>query len=413
MKLKKILYLLVLTVLLFGINSNCFAVTNKSIVAEVRYDGVINIAGSIFKTNDHHDGLLGAKFRVYDINNTFSYYAEDEGNGLYGLGYSGSSEISDGGIKKRIGETISYESVFNMLPRRNQEDINEFIRTGSTAHFGEMYNIMNPSKVSFYFPLFVEEVKAPDGYVVGDKIVIPTMATLEVLSSRVTLGIEGSAYRRYLKYNKNVNYSNWSSYFLSEWLLNDVVDCSRMNFQSNVLDNANIDYVPLILFNEKGNVLLKINNYVNNFAKYTTTRGKTLNYRVEVVNSGTAPSTNNVIVTNVPKELVYVKGSASDGGIYNKTNHTITWRVNSIKANSSVSFRYSATVPKDALAGIEFIGKSIISSQEIGEIQSRETNVSLINNPKTAAPIAVLVIIVSMLGIITVIKNHKKEQEMN
>ncbi len=407
MKLKKILYLLVLTVLLFGINSNCFAVTNKGMVAEVSYEGVINIAGSIFKTNDHHDGLLGAKFRVYDINNTFSYYSEDEGNGLYGLGYSGSN------IKSAYDTSVTYEKVFNMLPRSNQEDVSEFIRTGSTEHFSDFYNVINSSKVSFGIPLFIEEVKAPEGYVIGDKIIMSAMATIELKPSAIRLTIEGQGYRYYLKYNNNVDYNNLQSYVDKNLFLNDVVDCSRLNFQSNVLDNANISYVPLILFNEKGNVSLKINNYVNNLSKYTTTRGKTLNYRIEVVNSGSAPSTNNVIVTNVPKELVYVKGSASDGGIYNKTNHTITWRVNSIKANSTVSFRYSATVPKDAMTGIEFIGKSTISSQEIGEIQSRKTNVSLINNPKTAAPIAVLVIIVSMLGIMTVIKNHKKEQEMN
>ncbi len=402
MKFKKILYLLVLSVLLFGINSNCFAVDS----AEVE----LRITGSIFKTNDRGDGLLGAKFKVHDLNNTFSYYAEDEQNGLYGLGYfSTNSE----GPRDVVNKKITSEAVFAMFPRKVQSDIDTYLETGSSNHLDSNYYMIMDNAVYFNIPLFIEEETAPSGYVIGEKIVIPLDVEVKYHPDYSEIYLDAEVEQIYLKYNKNLDYNDFSSYLIGERFSNDLVDCNQLDFHSNVLDNTGIDYDPIILFNEKGNVVLKINNYVNNLEKFTTTRGKTLNYRVEVVNSGTVSSTNNVIVTQVPKELVYVKGSASDGGIYNKTNHTITWKISKIVSNSKVSFRYSATVPKNVLTGISFIGKSSITSQEIGEIQSRKTNVSLINNPDTAAPIAVVVILASMLGIMTVIKNHRKEQEMN
>ena len=413
MKLKKILYLLVLTVLLFGINSNCFAAGAGVNSDPINVRATIRIVGSIFKTNDHGDGLLGAKFRIHDLNNTFSYYAEDENNGLYGLGYSSTDITGELDSSTFTNKRVTLNSIIGMFPPKIQNDLNTFLKTRSTNHLGSDYYYLNNNTIGFAIPFFIEEETAPSGYIVGEKIVLPIIVMGTLNGDNVELILQTDDPYLYLKYNKNLDYNDFSRYIMSHSFENDLVDCRNLNFHSNVLDNIDLDYDPIILFNEKGNVSLKINNYVNNLSKYTTTRGKTLNYRIEVVNSGSAASTNNVIVTNVPKELVYVKGSASDGGIYNKTNHTITWRINSIKANSTVSFRYFATVPKDAMTGIEFIGKSTISSQEIGEIQSRETNVSLLNNPETAAPIAVLVIIVSMLGIMTVIKNHKKEQEVN
>lgn len=401
MNIKKILYLLIFGLILFGINNSCFAAASDS-----SYYGRINLRGSIFKTNDHGDALLGAKFRIYDVNNTFSYYLEDENNGLYGFGYS------DGGIpsiEQKSDTKGTFDTILNSLPGDVKEDVEEYLDTKSTSHLNTNFYTIDGSNISFTSILFVEEVTAPKGYARGEKIIIPVRV---YASSRIfySLEMETIINSMYLKYNKNVDYSNLVSYAMGGNSQNDFVDCERLNFNSNALTNTGIDYVPIILFNEKSNVSLSIKNYVNDLESYTTTRGKKLNYKIVIENSGSEASHNNIIVTKIPKELEFV--SASDGGEYNKTNHTITWGVSEIGANQKISLRYSAYVPKTISGGIDFIGSSSINSDEVGLIQSRETKVSLITNPKTEVPIAIIVLLASMIGVVTVVKNHNKEKEL-
>ena len=77
MSIKKVLKLFVFSLLLFGISNSVFALD----------DGYISSAGSIFKYNDNNEPLKGAKFKLTDINNTFSHYSTDLGNGLYGMSF--------------------------------------------------------------------------------------------------------------------------------------------------------------------------------------------------------------------------------------------------------------------------------------------------------------------------------------
>lgn len=402
MKIKKILTLLIIGLILFGINNSCFAVAG-----ETNYNGKINIVGSIFKTDDSGKGLEGARFKVSDVNNTFSYELKEEGNGLYGLAYSDGVEIM-------FHEEASFSTIKAMLPSNVKNDITRYLENGDTSHLDNRFYTIRERTVNFYIPLFIEEVSAPKGYVKGDKIVLPVSVSASYFYARLDLNYDITVLgSRYLKYNELVDYkTDFNNYFISSRMMNDLVDCERMNYDQNAINKTGVSYLPLIVLNKKGDIKLSINNYVNNLETYTTTRGKTLNYRVVAENNGSVDSHNNVIITKIPTELEYVKGSASDGGIYNKTNHTITWKVNVIGANSKVSLRYSAYVPKNVSGGAKFIGSSSITSEEVGEIQSRETQVSLINNPETAAPIAIIVIMVSMLGVITVLKNHHKEKEL-
>ena len=400
MNIKKLLYLFIFGLILFGISNSCFAAASGS-----AYHGVINISGSIFKTNDHGDALLGAKFRLYDINNTFSYYLEDENNGLYGLGYY------EGGMTGNTRNT--YNSIINMLPEDIAEDIEDYMQTNSVSHLDRDFYNVSSTTVDFVIALFIEEVTAPKGYARGEKILLPLMVVAnydDMTLSLRTIAPKESTPAYYLKYNKNVNYANFVDYVTTHAYLNDLVNCENLNFHSNALDNTGISYTPIILFNEKINISLSIKNYVNDLEKYTTTRGKTLNYKIIIENSGSEISHNNIVVTKVPKELEFV--SVSDGGRYNKTNHTITWGISEIGANKKISLRYSAYVPKTISGGIDFIGSSSINSDEVGLIQSRETKVSLITNPKTEVPIAIIVLLASMMGIVTVIKNHNKEKEL-
>lgn len=420
MDIKKILKIFIFgLILLFGVNNSCFAL-GSSISYDTNNYGTINFNGSVYKTNDRHEGLTGARFKVHDVNNTFSYYSQEEGNGVYGLGYFIADKLPVSVVTPPVnyvspenidGSNSIYNMIYSMMPRQLQEDFDEYLRTGSLSHLDKDFYYIENNAVSFPIPMFLEEVTAPEGYLVGEKIVLPAYVEIRQDDGNIFATISFFNTYRYLKYNKNVDYNNPISYFLSSDIKNDEVDCREYNISLDSIFNKKQSYVPIILFNKKGNVLLRITNYVNNYENYTTSRGKTLNYRVEVENYGTVVSHDNVIVTDIPKELEYVTGSASNGGIYNKTRHTITWNVSTINAGSKINLTYSVIVPKNVSLGAKFIGKSSITSKEVGEIHSRETTVSLLSNPETMAPIAVLILLCSLIGIIAAIKNHYNEKQ--
>ncbi len=412
MNIKKVLKVFIFGLILLCVGNSCFANEPN----DYSYHGIINFTGSIFKTNDRHEGLTGAKFRIYDVNNTFSYNLQEEGDGLYGLAYfiEDIDDNDDDYVQHNYrldNKDKVYNIIHSMMPRELQEDYNEYLRNGNVSHLNTSFYRIQGNTIVFMVPLFLEEITAPQGYKKAEKIVIPAYVSITKNSNNISTRLDVSSPDMYAKYNENVDYDNPINYYVTGSYLNDVVDCTLINIDRSIFNNKNINYMPLILFNEKSDVLLRINNYVNSLEQYTTSRGKILNYLIEIENYGTSASHNNVIVTNVPKELEYVSGSASDGGIYNKTNHTITWKVSIINAKDKKSYRYSAKVPKNVSLGAKFIGKTSITSEEIGEIHSRETTVSLLSNPETIVPIAVLILLCSLIGVIVVIKNHYNEKQ--
>ena len=176
--------------------------------------------------------------------------AEDEGNGLYGLAYTGNNVPAS---NYRVDENVTYNMLFNMLPRQCQSDLNTFFSTGSTSHMNEYYYYRNSSlnTIEFVVPLFIEEVTAPEGYVRGEKIVYLVKATIYKDGGNYVLGFRTLLTDRYLKYNKNLDYNNdFIDYANGDDFVRDMVRCSNLDFHSNALDNTGITYTPIILFNE-------------------------------------------------------------------------------------------------------------------------------------------------------------------
>ncbi|MBU2552801.1 MAG: T9SS type A sorting domain-containing protein, partial [Proteobacteria bacterium] len=56
-------------------------------------------------------------------------------------------------------------------------------------------------------------------------------------------------------------------------------------------------------------------------------RGFELYYHIYYYNYGLRPATNTTVIDTLPKEVVYI---SSDGGIYNATNHTVSWQVGTV-----------------------------------------------------------------------------------
>ena len=118
---------------------------------------------------------------------------------------------------------------------------------------------------------------------------------------------------------------------------------------------------------------------------------KKLSYSIVVKNSGTAPSTDNIIISNIPKGLEYVEESASHSGEYNKEDHKVQWNIEELDAEETLELTYEAIIPKDANPKLEYIGTTSINSREVStEIKSKETVVNLekttqpIQNPQTS-----------------------------
>ena len=397
MSIKKVLKLFVFSLLLFGISNSVFA-------SQPIGTNFLQISGSIFKVNNKNEPLKGAKFKLTDINNTFSHYSTDLGNGLYGMSVD---EFHD-------ASSTSFQKVFAMLPQKNQNDLRNYMQDSSYFLDGKTYHFPDRSSedIVFKIPLFIEEVSAPKGYKLGEKIVVMGTAHLTNLNNRdYFLDITAFVDDGYYKFDKDFNYNDFGSDDMVS-----VIDNSFVRTSDDIADKSyevdhTLSYVPIGLVNEEGNVLLKISNYVNNSTNYTTARGKKLEYKIVVKNDGTASSTGNIVTAKVPTELEYVSGSASAGGVYSKSNRTITWKVDEIEAKGTISFRYSLYVPKDASSDIKYIGSASIYSEQTGLIQSKELWISVLNNPKTSVPIAIVLLLFASVGVITLIQRHKKELE--
>ena len=148
------------------------------------------------------------------------------------------------------------------------------------------------------------------------------------------------------------------------------------------------DFIPYFI-SQKGNVTFKIENTVNDLVKYNASKNKELTYKITVTNTGNASSSDNVITTNVAKEVTVNEKGISDSGVYNKKDHTITWNVDLIDVGEVLSVTYEATAPADA-NGKELIGNSSIRSAQVTkDVYSNFTVVTLdkvievVKNPNT------------------------------
>jgi hypothetical protein len=196
----------------------------------------------------------------------------------------------------------------------------------------------------------------------------------------------------------------------------------------NTWDNfgsTGFNMVPYFV-EEKGEVKFEVENLVNGMAKYNASKDKKLEYTIKVKNTGNASSGDNVIKTYVPKEVSVNENKISDGGVYNKNEHTITWNIDYIEIGEVLSVSYEATAPEKT-DGKELIGKSSIQSgQVLTEVYSTNTIVTLdrivevINNPNTGTmvyiantnigvPISVLVMfVIALFAVIVVLIKRMK-----
>jgi len=168
---------------------------------------------------------------------------------------------------------------------------------------------------------------------------------------------------------------------------------------------------PPIVINERGKVDLRISSTVNEKESINTTSNSKLLYKVNVKNNGLT-SYDNKIVSTLPEGFVYVDGTASNGGVYDSTNNTITWTLYRIDEESNVTLTYEAYAT-NGLSGLKSY-ESTASIEALGiqnKIVSNKTIVRLMANPKTNAPlygIGITLIIIWAVAIYLYIDHKRK-----
>ena len=123
-------------------------------------------------------------------------------------------------------------------------------------------------------------------------------------------------------------------------------------------------------------------------------------------------STNNVITSRIPEGFEYVEGSASDSGVYLESTNSVRWNIDEIGVESTKELTYKVSVSEDVDLTQSYISSATISSDDVEEMESNETMVTLqgeIENPKTGDARNVLILFaLSVAGLIVYYIQDKK-----
>ncbi len=92
------------------------------------------------------------------------------------------------------------------------------------------------------------------------------------------------------------------------------------------------------------------------FGPPSAAQGSGVNYELAYHNAGPAASTIAKIVDRLPSELRF--GSASDGGSYNFSTRTVTWRLGSVDVGETGEVSLNARVPSTVPVGTAMINKA-------------------------------------------------------
>ena len=402
-----------------------------------------NFLFSFFKVNENNEVLKDGIYELYSVDGEASgIVLEPNSYGRYVLNSSLDDYILEGDVSlllpNVVKELISSINSSDDIVTLEEYDFNHYINTYSG-------NIVYNRNMNI--PVILKQIKGDVGY------------KNQSITFEASLNI-------YFVFDKNTNeIIERYSYFGLNNLIDDFIlgevgpitsfeQLSEIEYTSNINDNdgeacLNTEYGVIATTNcrvgesygsttfymvpyyvvEAGEVKFEVENLVNGMAKYNASKDKKLEYTVKVKNVGNAASGENVIKSYVPKEVEVIEGKISNGGVYNKNDHTITWNVDYIEIGEVLSVSYEAKAPEEA-GGKELIGKSSIQSgQVLTEVYSTNTIVTLdriveiIDNPNTGTmvyiantnigvPISVLVMFVIALFavIVVLIKKMKKTQ---
>lgn len=380
---------IIILVIIFSYNSVTIKADKKDFKAmesgnRVRYDITIH------KINETNEILSGAVFKISDLKGITSHIiSESKEQGKYIL-----TEDKEYPIENLIELFYSSETLKKF---KTKDDIlNSNLNTYCTSTYCDIYE---------YIPFTIEEIKSPSGYM-KEKAYLIGRGQIYVSFNNNNFINYASIYidvdsLSYINYDSIENPENLQKDLNGEnyYALDIRHNCPPLKIDENQFNENKIELssilvsgnCPFDIVDKKGTIELSVENYVNKKQNVLTTSNKKLSYSIVVKNSGTAPSTDNIIISNIPKGLEYVEESASHSGEYNKEDHKVQWNIEELDAEETLELTYEAIIPKDANPKLEYIGTTSINSREVStEIKSKETVVNLekttqpIQNPQTS-----------------------------
>ena len=430
-----------------GIMPNKFVVTSKKTVSEdSEYDkfGSAYLHLNFYKYDQNKNFLAGTKFKLSSYNNVYKLYPSEEyyehdtvitGSRYYSseYGFDNSYSVLSERQKEAVSK-INTTADFKALNNGKYVYCDNYFFDGQLPERDTGYYCTIPVPTVFY----LEETKVPSGYA-KTKVLVP--GTIDLIYyikdfESDNYGRKDDTYYRVEDYFGTdsydvmligINIQNYNSYIeygdVDESVLlgTDVEEayelmyeysqgtaCSTMVGSSyepgkvdfpivgapfGLGDYRSLDYCYFSLFNEKGTINLEINTTVNDKNAITTTSNNKIQYKVNVKNTGTVDAVDTLVVSKLPEGFQYVENTASNGGIYNASDNTITWDIARLRVANDTTLTYEAYIPNGVSGLNSYIGEAYAESFGMNQrVESNKTVVNLLLNPKTSAPVYGIVI---------------------
>lgn len=270
---------------------------------------------------------------------------------------------------------------------------------------GPIYNVSNDARVKLYY-IEIGIGGSPDGLI---------LLKYDDYSSIIKKYVEDSNFDlEGFVYDNRVFYDNFCSdilpnHFSQQERREDKIFGNRFN---KIQGYYSFDYCTPTVVNKRGSVNISINTTVNEKTSLSTSSNSKLLYKVSIVNGGLT-SFDNKVVSKLPEGFQYVDGSASNGGIYNSSDNTITWTLMRLDEDSYINLTYEAYAPNNMSSIKDYVSEASIESSSLqNKIVSNKATVKLMANPKTNAPlygIGITLIIVWGIAFYLYFDKRKKE----
>ena len=396
-----------------------------------------------FKVSPDNKVLKGQKYEImaYDESSTSGKFLEE---GQYGQYYMrddnydyGNNSFSFDILPQYFKDFVNNTNTFEQY-KAFADSNNKYLQTFTSS----MHGNIPAAAMRFYIPVKLKEVKGTPGYKKKDLAIIFNVdyelyydrETHEPLYKYVRAEAWGHWYVNLNDY-KNVKTVEDLLAISANYIVDgDNLSCINTNNDMIIMDSDECTYtdsygsgaytlVPYFV-EEKGSVKFEIDNTVNGLAKYNASKDKKLEYKVTIKNVGDAVSSNNILKTYVPEEVEVIESEISDNGIYNKSEHFITWNLELMDPGEVLAVTYEATAPNET-NGKDLIGNSSVASDQVANaVYSNNTVVTMdkivevIHNPETGTmvyiantniglPLTHLVLFLAVLAMVIVLLTKK------
>lgn len=152
----------------------------------------------------------------------------------------------------------------------------------------------------------------------------------------------------------------------------DNIDFSKVMISSiklSKLGNNQYNGDEISLYNQLKVPVLEFGKYAktedtgdfSDLASLIIKSGETYQYRIKIDNISAVGANSIVVKDNVPEGLIVDENTITNNGVYDSSNHLVTWNVDTLNAYDSISLEYSVKVPTDISLGTLYRSSAHIS----------------------------------------------------